>query len=152
MGKFSAEGFFTLNDLDEIQDSVNNLRQRIEGTLKAFRKGTGDLVHFKMSRSGGKSNGGFVPLTDIGFDITRLNLGNKLEKGGGAVVKFGQDFTEAPIVVASIESAEQWVTVIEKVDTKQVSIKFWDAPGKAKGKTGSRDDFLNVIAMGKTKN
>jgi hypothetical protein len=150
MPDFSQQGYFTLDQLDKLQNEVRDLKQRIEGTLKAFRKGTGDLVHFKIGRKGGKNSGMFVPLTDIGIDVTRTAI-TKLDNGEGMTIKFGQDFTDPPIVVASIESSERFAAVVSKVGIKEVTINFYNL-GKG-GKGGKdREDYLNVIAFGKTKN
>lgn len=150
MPDFSAQGYFTLDQLDKLQSEVRDLRQRIEGSLKAFRKGTGDLVHFKMGKKGGKGSGMFVPLTDIGIDVTRTAI-DKLDNGEGMTVKFGQDFTQPPIVVASIESSERFAAVVTKVGIKEVTLKFYNL---GKGGKGSKKeaDYLNVIAFGQTKN
>lgn len=149
MPDFSQQGYFTLDQLDKLQGEVRDLRQRIEGSLKAFRKGTGDLVHFKMGKKGSK--GMFVPLTDIGIDVTRTAI-DKLDNGEGMTVKFGQDFTDPPIVIASIESAERFTAVVTKVGIKQATVKFYKL-GKGEGGKGKKDaDYLNIVAFGRTKN
>lgn len=145
---FSAKGFVTLDDLDALSAKIDALSDTIKkGDLLAYSNATKYNVAADM-----------LPLEKTGFVARRIPLtfsGTDVIEG----VLFGQDFTEAPIVVCNaISDKNPYLAFPENVTTSSCTIRLIPINTMQNKKAAKKidakgvGDYIDLIAVGKTKN
>lgn len=149
MANFAGQGYFTLSDLDALARRIETLESILNGD-----NGLGDLFFYRqsaLSSSGTDTKSTSLSIANAGIDIARVST--KLAHNAVIKHKFGQDFVEAPAVLASTETTSDNFTVhVENVsrtgcELRIISIQASKALSKSKK---DKTEFVNIVALGKT--
>lgn len=147
---FSARGYITLTDLDSLSNQIDDLKNNLGITndnVKTINSQTSDFLYY---RNDGDSKSTALKFVQSGIEAQRIKVDVKDE--GKITVTFKQDFKEIPIVCATIDgSKDQYACQIDSVSKKHVVIRFMKVKTVANNNS-IKEEFVNVIAVGQTKN
>lgn len=146
MGNFTGKGYFTLQDLDDLEGRINDLNTILVGTVKNDNTGVGDLFTYRDWLNRPQT----LKISNVGIDYSHWNI-TSAEINVAKTITFYQDFLYTPVVNATLSSGtgtSNWVAVMESADTGGAKFRFVKV-GDSSTTTGTF--LLHVTAFGVTR-
>lgn len=135
---YSQKGYLTMADLDSLVSRIETLENQIQESFANYKNGAAT----KSASS--------LKMDEVGFDVIRIKIA-AADLTSNYRVKFSQPFVEAPVVVASADThTKDYVAFVDAVDNQSCVIRFVKINDN-KVTTGSKNHYVNIIAVGKTK-
>jgi hypothetical protein len=153
MSDFSSKGYITLDELDNLVKRIDQLEKDLGSTsstttnLNNIFSKAANLVFYKNDKSTGKVSN-MLNIKSAGIDTQRVKT--KISDKGTLVIKFGQKFTQAPIVIASADTyKDDFLVTVDNVDKDKCTLRFIRVASRSKTAAGS-SEYINIIAIGTT--
>ena len=147
MSDFSSKGYITLDELDNLVKRIDQLEKDLGSTSSNESSKAANLVFYKNDKSAGKVSK-MLNIQNAGIDAQRIKT-NIFDKGT-IVIKFGQKFTQPPIVIASADAKkDDFLVTVDSVTTDKCTLRFIRVASRNKSALG-KEEYINIIAVGNT--
>lgn len=153
MSDFSSKGYITLDELDNLVKRIDQLEKDLGSTsstttnLNNIFSKAANLVFYKNDKAAGRVSK-ILNVKSAGIDAQRIQT--KIADKGTITIKFGQNYLDEPIVIASADAkTDDFLVTVDNVTKDKCTLRFIKVASRGRSAVG-KEEFVNIIAIGKT--